>query len=268
MAEQVAVENEEEVSHVSNLETTEEEVIQPELNEAEQKAWDGGWRPEDQFEGNPDNWKTAREYNMYGEFQEQLRGVQNDSRKKDQEFDTRIANLNKLHEHQTETAINTLRSQQRQAVEEADTEEFDRLQAEIDGHNTSAVDNTVPAKDPAIVAWESANPWINDDGDEKAQQAMAFFNVAASRPNATPQSALKYVDDQLAKLHPAPTNPRREMPTNTETSTRQSSQRQRSRDLTMNDLTRDEADQYKQFGHSMFASEKDFLKAVADARKS
>jgi hypothetical protein len=34
----------------------------------------------------------------------------------------------------------------------------------------------------------------------------------------------------------------------------------------MNDLTRDEAEEHKQFG-SMFSSDKDFLKAVQDARK-
>ena len=265
MAEEQELEQEEIVDQQEQLEEVSE---QPELSATEQKAWDGGWRPEDQFEGNPDNWKTAKEYNMYGEFQEQLRDVQNSSRRKDQEFDSRIANLNKLHDKQQEAAINTLKGQQRQAVEEADTERYDQLQVEIDGHKPEQAEQA-PDKDPVIAAWEDKNAWINDPNDEKAQQAIAFYNVAAARPNATAQSSLDYVDNQLAKLYPEPTNARRDMPTQTEQTNRPASRSnsRRSKDLTMNDLTRDEADQYKQFGSSMFKSEKDFLKAVADARK-
>ena len=50
-----------------------EEVVDGDLEEdlsnlspTELRAWNDGWRPEDQFEGNLDNWKTAGEYNLYG----------------------------------------------------------------------------------------------------------------------------------------------------------------------------------------------------------
>ena len=240
----------------------------PELNPAEQKAWDQGWRPQDQFEGNPDNWKTADSYILYGEMQEQIRGVKAESGRKEAEFESRIQNLNKLHEAQQKNAIDSLKAQQRQAVEEADTAEFDRLQGQIDAHQTVEQDPVTSAKDPVIQAWEDKNSWINDPNDEKAQQAQAFWSVAAAKPGATAQSALDYVDIQLAKLYPSetPTNPRREMPTMTEQSARPSGRR-RTKELSMDDLTASERSEWEKFGSMMFANEKDYLKAVADARK-
>jgi hypothetical protein len=241
---------------------------QPDLSPAEQKAWDDGWRPEDQFDGKAENWKTAGEYNLYGEMQTQVRDAKAETRRANSEMDSRIANLNKLHAAQQEATINDLRSQQRQAVEEADTAKFDQLQTQIE--NTVVEAPVTPQIDQSIAEWNAKNQWI-DDGSDKAQQAQAFFNIGAAKPGATTQSALTYVDDQISKLYPEQqqqTNPRRESATMTEQS-RQPRQRQRAgKELSMNDLTAQESREYELFGKSMFKDEKQFLKSVADARKS
>jgi len=245
-----------------------EQVEQPDLSPTEQKAWDQGWRPEENFEGNPDNWKTAGEYILYGEFQEQLREEKSRTRRKEQEFDDRIANLNKYHDKKRESDIAALKVQQRVAVEEADTERFDQLQTEIDSHE-AIEDDVTPTVDPAITQWEKDNSWVMDANSEKAQQANAFFGIASSKPGATAASALAYVDEQIAKLYPEErqTNPRREVPTMTEQSRWPAPRSSKTRELTMNDLTNSEREEYKQFGSMLFSSDKDFLKAVADARK-
>lgn len=239
------------------------------LSPIEQKAWNQGWRPQDQFEGNPDNWKTPEAYVLYGEMQEEIRAAKAESRRKEAEFEARIANLNKLHEAQTAAAIADLKAKQRQAVEEADSDEYDRLQTQIDQHEKASVTQTVPVqKDPEIAAWEARNPWIDEPGNEKAAVAQSLWSVAASKPGATAKSALDYVDAQLAKLYQdeIPSNPRRDMPTMTEQSKRPQG-RQRGRELTMNDLTSEEREQWTKFGHMMFKDQKEFLKAVADGRK-
>ena len=266
MAEQV---EEIDLEEIANQEPEQEEIQEaPELSSFEQDQWDKGWRPEAEFAGEPDNWKTAKEYAMYGDFQDQLHSMKNDFRRKEGEFDNRITNLNVLHEKQQESTVAALRAQQRQAVEEADTERYDRLQSEIDGQHTVEIVQPTVAKDPLIAEWENKNTWINDPNDERTKQANAFLTIASSKPGATIQSSLKYVDEQLEKLHPSavPVNPRRENPTMTEQGGKPTP-RKRSRDLTMNDLTQAEANEWQQFGSSMFKSEKEFLKAVSDARK-
>ena len=243
----------------------------PELNAAEQKAWDGGWRPEDQFKGDPENWKTAREYNMYGEFQSQIRENKAESRRKEVEFDERLANSNKLHEARRKSEIDDLKAQQLEAVEEADTEKYKQLQTKIDNHKEDA-EPTAPAKDPIVAEWEAKNDWINDTSSDKYAQAQAAWGIAAGKGMGA-QAALDFVDSQIAKLYPedaqpeTPRNSRREAATMTETSTRRSPRQRANKELTMNDLTRDEQRQWSQFGQEMFGDEKSYLKAVSDARK-
>jgi hypothetical protein len=241
---------------------------QPDLSPAEQKAWDDGWRPEDQFEGNPENWKTAGEYNLYGEMQTQVRDAKAESRRTQQEMDSRIASLNKLHAAQQEAAISDLKAQQRQAVEEADTDKFDRLQTQIE--NTVVEAPVAQPVDQDLAEWNAANTWISD-GSEKAQDTHGWYGRAMSQPGATTQSVLAYVNKRLTEVYPdqqAPTNPRRESATMTEQS-RQPRQRQRNgKELSMNDLTASERGDYEKFGKLMFSTEKEFLKSVSDARKA
>ena len=58
------------------------------------------------------------------------------------------------------------------------------------------------------------------------------------------------------------------MPTNTEQSTRTTARGGKGRAVTMNDLTQDERAAWHQFYDAgLFSSEKEYLKAVTDARK-
>lgn len=259
--------NEEQIDDAQLVEDHQDDIS--DLSPVEQKAWSDGWRPQEQFEGNPDNWKTAEAYNLYGEMQSEIRSAKAETRRKEAEFDARIANLNKLHEAQREAAINDLKAKQRNAVEMADTVEFDRIQTQIDQHEAAPAAEPAPGVDPAIAEWEAKNAWINNPSDEKTIVANSLFNAASARPGATAESALKELDEKLSKLYPEqqPSNPRREMPTMTEQSRRPAG-RQRSKELTMNDLTSEERQQWAQFGSIMFNDEKEFLKAVADGRKS
>jgi hypothetical protein len=250
-------------------ESHEEEQLN--LSPVEQRAYDDGWRPEDQFEGNPDNWKTAGEYNLYGEMQTQVRDAKAETRRAQDDMDSRIASLNKLHAAQQTAAINDLKAKQRQAVEEADTALYDQLQTQIENTVVEPVQSAQPAKAPEITAWEAKNSWINDPTDDRTVQAQMFYGQASAKAGATYESVFKFVDDQLAKLYPeqqSQTNPRRESATMTEQS-RQPRQRQRNnKELSMSDLTSQEAREYEMFGKEMFKDEKQFLKSVQDARKS
>lgn len=243
----------------------------PELTPEEQRAWEQGWRPQDQFDGDPDRWKTAREYNMYGDFQQEIRSLKEEQRQKEREFEDRLSGVNKFHEAQLESKVKELKVKQREAVENADTDEFDRIQSELDDVKSSKPNHPQPqqpAKDPMIAAWEEKNPWINNN-DQKASDAQALWNsYAVSNPNATIEQALSHVDSMIERLYPneVPTNPRRAMPSSHERQPQQAPRRN-NRELTMNDLTNDERQAWESFGKMMYGDEKTYLKVVADARK-
>ena len=243
-----------------------EEQEAPRFNETEQAAYDQGWRPEEEFEGKEGNWKTAKEYVKDGEFISKITELNRKIDAQKNEFDERLENTNKLNEARRKAEIEELKARRREAVNNADEEEYDKAQAKIDKlEEVADVTPSTPRKDPAIIEWENKNAWINDPSDERTAIAQGIWNNYSSQnPNATAAEALAHVDSRINKLYPA-SNPRREQPDANETPTRKP--RQKGRELSMSDLTQDEQAEWDKYGSMMFKDQKAFLKAVTDTRK-
>tara|TARA_R110000751_G_scaffold304039_1_gene419197 strand:+ start:205 stop:1011 length:807 start_codon:yes stop_codon:yes gene_type:complete len=257
-------ENTEEGTAPEVAEVAEQEA--PQLNETEQTAYDQGWRPEEDFEGKEGNWKTAKEYIKDGEFIGKINDLNRRMDAQENDFNQRNENNNKLHEARRKSDIEDLKKAQREAVNSADEELYDKAQAKLDSLEAEA-NKTSPGKDPAITAWEAKNAWINDPNDEKAAIAQGIWNNYANQnPNSTAQQALEHVDARLGKLYPV-NNPRRDQPDSNETPVRKP--RQNNKDLTMNDLSPKEQSEWAQLGPTgagIFKDQKSFFKAVKDTR--
>ena len=98
----------------------------------EQKAHDQGWKPEDQFEGDAGNWKSAKEYVNDGKWIKQLNEVKQTMSDQKVSFDSQIVNLNKSHTATKEAEIKKLKDGQREATKVSDLETYDKNQEEID----------------------------------------------------------------------------------------------------------------------------------------
>ena len=236
------------------------------LSTTEQKAYDQGWRPQEDFSGAEDNWKTAKEYIRDGEWLAQLKEANQKTDRLEREFNDRLENTNKLNDARRNSEIADLKKQQREAVDLADADVYDNAQKKIDSLEAEAFTPVVPGKDPAIEAWESSNPWINDESDERTAVAQGIFNnYTAQNRSATVAQALAHVDGKINKLYPSDnTNPRRDQPNATENVKR--TPQRRNKELSMADLTQGETNEWNQFGKMMFKTEKAYLKAVKDAR--
>ena len=269
--EQENIEQEIDLEALANTEdpTQEDQQEEVQLSDFEQKQYDEGWRPLDDFNGPEENWKTAKEFQRHGEMISQINSIkhQMDSQKKD--FDVRMSNNNKLHEARRKSEITQLREQQRDAVDSQDTEAFDKAQTQIEALEKSPVQDKpvdTQTKDPDMAAWEVKNPWINEPGNDKGIYAQGVWNnYLANNPQATTQQALTHVDSKVASVFPSNNdNPRRNQPNTTENNTRRSTRQ--SKNLTMSDLTSNERQEWNTFGSLMF-TETEFLKTVADTRK-
>ena len=248
-----------------------DEVNAPQLSAVEQKAFDQGWRPESDFSGPEENWKTAKEYVRDGEWMAKMNDLKGQISNQQKQFDQRIDNVNKYNEAQTAAKIKSLQSQQRDAVDMADTEAFDKAQGDIEQLQSEQTKNKVPdpveqGKDPDIAAWEAKNTWFADINDERGAVAVGVWNTYAQQnPNATTAHALAHVDERINRLYPsANENPRRNQPNTTENNARRPMRKGKT--LGMGDLTSAEQSEWKLFGSQMF-TEAEFLKTVADTRK-
>ncbi len=239
----------------------------PELSDVEQKAFDQGWRPLDEFSGGEDNWKTAKEYVRDGEFLATIKDLNKRIDSNETEFNRRLENTNKLHEARRNQEISDLERDMRDAVEMSDTDAYDAAKgkkSELEKETVSepVVQNT----DNDISEWNKKNPWFFEAG-EKSNDAKSFYNsYMNANPNATTAQALGYLDKKISQIYPTDNeNPRRNGQNSTETPAKRG--KRGAKTLTMNDLTSAEKGEFSKFGH-MFKGEQEFLKAALDARKA
>lgn len=226
------------------------------LSPIEEEALAEGWKPKEEFDGDPDKWVSAREYVRYGKLQKTMNTMKAD-------FDSRLREVNQYHEMQKQAAISELKAQQKLAVRGGDEEAFDAIQQRIDQFEQS---QSKVSKDPVVAAWEERNPWIMNQEDPRTVDANALYvSIKARKPNISESEALAYVDERLAKLH-TPTNPRRDVPPRTETGGQRSTGKSNGK-LHWGDLSESDLRDWKNFGETMFKTKDAFLKAVSDARK-
>lgn len=256
------------VANESAEQENQEQEETPQLSDSEQKAFDQGWRPLEEFNGPEDNWKSAKEYIRDGEWMAKLKEKDQRLDKMEREFHDRVDNINKFNEAQRKQDIANLKAKQRDAVEMSDTEAFDSTQKQIDALENQPVETkqAQPAADPDIAAWETKNPWINDLTDRRTAVAQGVFdNYGKQNPTATVAQALAHVDKEMSEIFPSnpKENPRRSQANTTENNNRRPARQ--GKELSMNDLTQDERNQWNQFGSMMF-TEKEFLKTIKDTR--
>jgi hypothetical protein len=259
---------------IDETEQTQEEPEPKQLSALEKEASDSGWTSKEEWVSkgkDPDYWRPAHDFIEYGKLRSALDATKKEQDKIKDDFEKRLEKINKMHEADTALKIKALKEQQRKAVSEADTDEFDALQSKIDDMQKEPKKEVAaqPGKDPLIVAWEEKNSWINNPEDPKAQAAIGFWNGFANNPrnsNATTAQALAYVDQQLEAVgivKPA-SNPRRDLPTETE---RASTVPKSNGKLSMTDLTADDKEIWRTCGESIWGGDqKAFLQSVKDSR--
>lgn len=242
-----------------SVENEKQEEKQSEFTEIEQKALEQGW--------DPNGKKNAEWFLEFGELKDALKSQQRKLRTQEQEFNSRLEAVNKMHKAQMGITIADLTRKRDAAVEEGDVTKVKQYQDDIDAAKNQQVSSVAPAAvDPdqsVYQEWIDKNSWFTENS-KKAKYALACNNeYLASNPNASPQQVIAYVEKEVNEMFPK-VNSRREQPSTTETSTRRNTSN--SRELTMNDLTVEERLFWRQGGSTLYPSEKEFLKVVKDSR--
>lgn len=241
----------------------------PEYSPLELEAREDGHTTKSEWEAagkDPERWKSAHEYVEYGKIKGALdksKAAQDQLR---DDYDKRFENLNKLHKAEVDTKIKALKAEQRQAVEEADTEAFDQKQTQIDELKAVKEEPEAKQQTPSeIVEWEAKNEWIKDESDPRTMMAQGLYNgYVKNNPNGNPKDLIAYVNKQM-KLDEVTTNPRRDAPSET---TRAPITPKSSGKLSMNNLSGEEQDLWNKAGADLWGGDKKaFLQSVSDSRK-
>lgn len=228
----------------------------------EETARLGGWKPEDEYTGKPEDWRSAEVFNERGVWIEKHKAQEKRQNDMEQRFNTRMDNANKLHEVQIKSQKEELVRKRDEAIDLADRETANSYQNSID-ELSSQPEAAAPANNGQQVLddWSGKNAWFYEGGP-KAAYAQAQFNTYAAR-GMDNQSAIESMERDITREFPA-VNSKREAAPATEGGSKPGAKRTSAK-LGMGDLTSDELKYYRAMPNA-WANDAEFLQAVQDTR--
>lgn len=178
------------------------------LTEVEQRAMNEGWVPQDEWAGDPDQWRPAKEFldrgELFRKIDEQKRELKQ-MKSAMEEFGKHHAQVKELAYKQ---ALADLRAQKKQALEDGDAEAVVAIDDKIaDVREAQKVAEATPAPQepasphPEFARWEARNPWYKTD---RAMKVVAddVARDLVSRGETDPVKILTEVDRQVRAEFP------------------------------------------------------------------
>ena len=188
-----------------------QESPQEEMSETEAIAREGGWRPKDEWEGDPDLWVNAAQFNVRGELMGRIKTQTKQIHKQDQEINNLKQGFSEFKEHAKKLAeqeykqqLSQLKEVKKQALEEQNydivveaDEKMADLKASQKEEKEEAKAEPNPEDDPEIAEWLSDNPWYREDIVMQGAADAIATKVREANPNGTPREILNEVSKQV-----------------------------------------------------------------------
>lgn len=180
-----------------------EQQVETKVDPYEDQAREQGWRPKEEFEGDPEKWKPAKEFVERGELFGKIDTLGKELK------ETRKA-LKMLQEHHTKVketeykrAVDELKALQKRHLEEGNSDgylEASELLTDLKAEQKAreAVQQTQTVQpDERFTSWVSANPWYTKDQDMREYADVVGLGYANKHPGIDPEEVLKYVSVQV-----------------------------------------------------------------------
>lgn len=175
----------------------ESESTKPALTKDEEQAMKFGWKPKAEYEGNPDDWKTAKQFNDHARMITQIK-----TQEKDLENLKKYMHLNQKQSY--EEALEQARAELEEAKELGDFEAYDQARIKHSkAENGLAEQATVDNAEIERTFIERNKDWY--DPTDRAQMAEVYAiaeQVTLDYPNTTVMKAMEMVERRIFDAHP------------------------------------------------------------------
>lgn len=131
-----------------------------------------GWKPQEEWEGNPEDWVDAKTFNQRGEYMERIKSQSSLIKKLEKKLSTVESTMNTLAEHhrkvkETERAraLDELKAMKVDALDMGDHSKVAEIDDQILDIKQAAKDEVAkePTIHPALESWIEENPWYKTD---------------------------------------------------------------------------------------------------------
>lgn len=178
------------------------------------KAREKGWRPLDEWQGDPDDWVDSKEFVGRQKLYDRINDLKGTLTKQAKEFQSDMravaSSLTKVRETEYKKALAALTRQREEAIENYDarsavqvTEEIKVLEAEKAAELKEvqqAATNSGPT--PEFVAWQEKNAWFNSDSDMREDALHIGTGYLHGNPNKSQAEVLDYVTKKIQRMYP------------------------------------------------------------------
>lgn len=209
-----------------NTETKETPTIETKIeaptNQIEVAARESGWVSKDEWVAkgkNPDEWRSAKEYQDRGELLEAIQGLKEDAKKTKAAFNALVEHHKKVREDAYTEAVERLKRQRQAALEADNTEAVYQISEELENIKSKTsppppeiqIDETDVKPSSTFSKWHKRNNWYHLDAnqveDETEKEASLYANVVGANykqknPKATEAEMLEEVAAKIAKKFP------------------------------------------------------------------
>jgi len=250
-----------------------------ELNPTESKAIELGWKNKDEWEGEPDDWNSASRFLKFRDLTESNKSLRSQIDKIENNFNSRIENLQQFHEQTIQAKLAELKSQRDTAASEADMDVYNSANKAIDEIESKQIkqpanDKPIQPQDvmkaivdlPVTQKFIEDNQWIKGNGAKGVYGQKVLIDWVtenASNPNAIIEDGLKLVSDSVAREFGEKRKPTGSAMADKGKNVQSMSKKSA---LSMKQLTSEEAEIWRTMGKS-WKSQEEFLQTVADSRK-
>jgi hypothetical protein len=154
------------------------------MDPTEAAARTRGWKPKEEFVGDPSTWVSAEAFVAREPLFDKIRSQSRELREVKKTVDAMARHFTKSVEHAVTAKITELEYQKEQAIKSGDVAEVKAIDKAIKQQETARAD--VPTKSevaPEVTAWVEANPWYIKDPE--LHDFAYVFNETYLRRNPT-----------------------------------------------------------------------------------
>lgn len=168
-----------------------------------QQAVEQGWKPKEEYQGDPDKWKPAKEFVERGELFKKIDTMGKELKETRRALQMLKEHHNKVKEVEYSKAVNELKQLQKKHLEEGNsdgyletTELLTDLKAEQKAREV--VQEVTPTQpDPRFVSWVTDNKWYNSDPEMRQFADAVGMGYAQTNRNLSPEEVLAYVTKEV-----------------------------------------------------------------------
>lgn len=182
--------------------------LQAERESAQEvKARAQGWKPEEEWSGDPADWVPAKEFLGRQSLFDKIHSLRTENKKLSSDIEVIKNYVSQMSQVEYNRALNDLRAQKREAIKEADveaTEEIDKQIGNLQQARQQPAVNAVPP--PEFNEWIRDNQWYSDDLELRQEAdilgAGYVNNATQNGKTASVADTLKYVSGKIKRMYP------------------------------------------------------------------